>query len=247
MRRKLVVGNWKMHGSNAATAELLGELLRLLPPLHSTDVAVCPPFVYLAVARQRLAGSAIKLGAQNVGTAERGAFTGEIAANMLRDCGCDFAIVGHSERRNLFAESNEQVAEKAAIALRHELIPIICVGESLTEREAGKTLDIIARQLEAIFVRFSAAELNRAVIAYEPVWAIGTGRTATPVQAQEVHAFIRQRLQINNAAAVPVLYGGSVKAENAKALFVQADIDGGLVGGASLNAEEFVAICRAAE
>jgi len=247
MRRKLVVGNWKMHGSRAENAKLLSELWRALPAPQHVDVAVCPPFVYLTTVREQLIGSAFKLGAQNVSAADPGAITGEVAATMLSDCGCDFVIVGHSERRQLFGESDEQVAQKTAIALRYGLMPIVCVGETLTEREAGKTLDVIARQLDAVFTSLSTAELHRIVVAYEPVWAIGTGRTATPEQAQEVHAFIRQRLLRYDAAQVQILYGGSVKAGNAQALFAQIDIDGGLIGGASLNAEEFAAICKAAE
>ena len=247
MRRKLVVGNWKMHGNRAANAALLSKLLHLLPTLQRVDVVVCPPFVYLPAVRDQLASSAVKLGAQNVNTEVQGAFTGEISAAMLRDCGCEFVIVGHSERRQLFGESDAQVAVKAAVALRNGLTPIVCVGESLAQREAGDTLDVIGRQLHAVQAALSAAELKCIVIAYEPIWAIGTGRTATPEQAQAVHAFIRQQLQAQQAGAVPILYGGSVKAENAQTLFAQADIDGGLVGGASLNAEEFAAICTAAE
>lgn len=247
MRRKLVVGNWKMHGSHAASAELLGRLLCTLPTLSRVEVAVCPPFVYLSSVRELLAESSVKLGAQNVCAEPQGAFTGEVSAAMLRDCGCDFVIVGHSERRQLFGESDAQVAMKASLALQNDLTPIICVGESLAEREAEATLAVIERQLAAIREALSSADLRRAVIAYEPIWAIGTGRTATPEQAQEVHAFIRQQLRSRQADTVPILYGGSVKADNAEALFAQADIDGGLVGGASLKAEEFAAICKAAE
>jgi triosephosphate isomerase (TIM) len=247
MRHKLVIGNWKMHGNQAANAELLSNLLRALPVLSHVDVAVCPPFVYLASVDKQLAGSAVKLGAQNLSTEVQGAFTGEISAPMLRECGCKFVIVGHSERRQLFGETDEQVAAKASVALHNGLTPIVCVGESLAEREAGNTLAVIGRQLNAIQKVLSTAELKQIVIAYEPIWAIGTGRTATPEQAQAVHRFIRQQMQLQQADAALILYGGSVKAENAHALFAQADIDGGLVGGASLNAEEFVAICKAAE
>lgn len=247
MRRKLVVGNWKMHGNHAANTALLSNLLRTLPILQRVEVAICPPFVYLLTAREQLAGSFIKLGAQNVNAETQGAFTGEVSATMLRDCGCEFVIVGHSERRQLYGESDEQVALKASVALCNGLTPIVCVGESLAEREAGDTLVVIERQLSAVQEILSPAELKRIVVAYEPIWAIGTGRTATPEQAQVVHAFIRQQLQACHADTVQILYGGSVKAENAQALFAQADIDGGLVGGASLKAEEFVAICRAAE
>jgi triosephosphate isomerase len=245
MRRTLVVGNWKMHGSHAANAELLGKLFCLLPALSRVEIAVCPPFVYLPSVREQLANSSVKLGAQNMCTEIQGAFTGEVSAAMLRDCGCKFVIVGHSERRQLFDESDEQVAIKAFVALQNELTPIVCVGESLAEREAGDTLKVISRQLAAVQEKLSVSDLQRIVIAYEPIWAIGTGRTATPEQAQDVHAFIRRQLQ--QADAVPILYGGSVKADNARALFAQMDIDGGLVGGASLKAEEFAAICEAAE
>ncbi len=247
MRRKLVIGNWKMHGTYAANAALVSKLLRTLPILSHVEVAVCPPFVYLSSVREQLATSAVKLGAQNVCTEAQGAFTGEVSAVMLRDCGCDFVIVGHSERRQLFNESDEQTAIKASLALRSGLTPIICVGESLAEREAGDALRVIERQLGVVQEKLSAADLQRIVIAYEPIWAIGTGFTATPEQAQAVHAFIRQQLRAQQADGVPVLYGGSVKADNAQVLFAQADIDGGLIGGASLKAEEFAAICRAAE
>ncbi len=247
MRRKWVVGNWKMHGNFAGNAELLRELVSILPVSSAVEVAVCPPFVYLASVREQLTNSSIRLGAQNLCTELQGAFTGEVSATMLRECGCEFVIVGHSERRQLFGESDEQVAIKTAVALDNHLTPIVCVGESLAERESNETLDVIARQLGALQKQLGAADLRRIVIAYEPIWAIGTGRTATPEQAQEVHAFIRQQLRSQQADTVPILYGGSVKADNAHALFAQADIDGGLVGGASLKAEEFAAICKAAE
>ncbi|HET8710576.1 MAG TPA: triose-phosphate isomerase [Spongiibacteraceae bacterium] len=247
MRRKLVVGNWKMHGDHAANAKLLCDLIPMLPVASRVEVVVCPPFVYLSAVREQLANSRIKLGAQNVCSEPEGAYTGEVSAPMLRDCGCGFVIVGHSERRQLFGESDGLVATKAALALQQGLTPIVCVGESLAEREAGKTLAVIARQLVAVQEKLSGEDLRRIVVAYEPIWAIGTGRTATPEQAQEVHAFIRQQLREQQADAVPILYGGSVKADNAQALFAQVDIDGGLVGGASLKAEEFAAICKAAE
>ncbi len=246
MRRKLIVGNWKMHGSRAGNAELLSGLLRNLRFSSQVDVAVCPPFVYLPSVYEQLVGSSVKLGAQNLSAELQGAFTGEVAAPMLRDCGCEFVIVGHSERRQLFGESDAQVALKAAVALRHGLTPIVCVGESLAEREADQTLDVIGRQLAAVQAQLSSDEVRQIVVAYEPIWAIGTGRTATPEQAQEVHAFIRVQLEKQQAGSVAILYGGSVKADNARALFAQQDIDGGLVGGASLNAEEFAAICNAA-
>jgi len=248
MRRKLVVGNWKMHGSKAFIAELLGKVPRVALPAGA-DFAVCPPFVYLSWVEQLLAGSVIGLGAQNVALATQGAFTGEVAASMLRDCGCRYVIVGHSERRSLFGESNADVAGKTAMVLEQGLVPIVCVGESLAEREADATLGVIGAQLGAVMEVLKDCDWSPMVVAYEPVWAIGTGQTATPEQAQVVHAFIRERLaavDANVAAGTRILYGGSVKADNAAALFAQPDIDGGLVGGASLNAEEFTAICDAA-
>ncbi len=247
MRRKLVVGNWKMHGNFAANAELLQALLNLLPAQSSVEVAVCPPFVYLPSVHEQLRHSAVKLGAQNLSTELQGAFTGEVSVWMLRDCGCNLVIVGHSERRQLLGELDVQVAAKALVALQHDITPIVCVGESLAEREANETLSVIARQLDALRSALNDDELRRIIVAYEPIWAIGTGRTATPEQAQEVHAFIREWLRSRSAELVPILYGGSVKAENARTLFAQNDIDGGLVGGASLKAEEFAAICKAAE
>jgi triosephosphate isomerase len=209
---------------------------------------VCPPFVYLDTASRLLEGSAIALGAQNLSTEPKGAFTGEVAAEMLRDCGCRYVIVGHSERRQLFQESDALVATKVAAALRAGLTPILCVGETLRQRESGSTLSVIEAQLGAVFTQLGSA-IEQTVIAYEPIWAIGTGQTATPEQAQKVHAFIRRLLGAvtTKASEISILYGGSVKADNAVALFTQPDIDGGLVGGASLNAEEFAAICNAAE
>ncbi len=253
MRRKLVVGNWKMHGNKTVIAELLSTLQRELPALRSTDVVVCPPFVYLSWVQQLLGASPIALGAQNVCAEPQGAFTGEVSASMLHDCDCRYVIVGHSERRQLFQESDALVAEKIAAALQQNLTPILCVGETLQQREAQATLSVIAAQLTAVIERVGSAGIASCVIAYEPIWAIGTGKTATPAQAQEVHAFIRQLLvkqlanTIPNAATMQILYGGSVKADNAATLFAQPDIDGGLVGGASLNAKEFTAICKAAE
>ena len=250
MRHTLVVGNWKMHGDKAAIAELLSTLRSMLGRTSSstTQVAVCPPFVYLEAVRQQLEGSDISLGAQNLSTEIKGAFTGEVAGEMLRDVGCRYVIVGHSERRQLYQESDALVATKVAAALRAGLTPILCVGETLKQREAGSTLSVIEAQLGAVFTQLGSA-IEQTVIAYEPVWAIGTGQTATPEQAQKVHAFIRRLLAAatTKAAEISILYGGSVKADNAATLFAQPDIDGGLVGGASLNAEEFAAICRAAE
>ena len=245
MRRKLVVGNWKMHGSRPANAELLTALLAARP--FGGDVVVCAPFVYLAEAAAQLAGSDIRWGAQDVSPHAQGAYTGEISAAMLHECGCRFAIVGHSERRAYHAESDELVAAKAQAALARGVTPIVCVGETLAERDAGQTEAVVKRQLSAVIhtLAHCAAEM---VVAYEPVWAIGTGRTATPGQAQAVHAVLRAQLQAatGHADRMRILYGGSVKADNAATLFSQPDIDGGLIGGASLKAADFIAICRAA-
>lgn len=245
MRKKLVVGNWKMHGSRAANAELLAGILGAGP--MACDVGVCVPFVYIADAAVSLAASDIRWGSQDVSAHEQGAYTGEVSAAMLRELGCRYAIVGHSERRAYHAESDQLVADKAQAALRHGLTPIVCVGETLAQREAGETEAVVKRQLSAVIhtLGHCAGEM---VVAYEPVWAIGTGRTATPEQAQAVHAVLRAQLRAATAHAdtMKILYGGSVKPDNAATLFSQADIDGGLIGGAALKAADFVAVCRAA-
>jgi triosephosphate isomerase len=248
MRRRLVIGNWKMNGSRGAAAELIQELKSTLVGASAT-VAVCPPFVYLAQLETLLQGSAIALGAQNLSAEPEGAFTGEVSATMLREFGCRYVLVGHSERRALYGEDDAAVARKVQAALGADLIPVVCIGETLAQRDAGATLEVIAAQMDAVLAQTEPAALPQLVWAYEPVWAIGTGRTAEPAQAQEVHAFVRERLRSVSpeAAQVSVLYGGSVKADNAAQLFAQTDVDGGLVGGASLNAAEFSAICRAAE
>ncbi|MDX9874860.1 MAG: triose-phosphate isomerase [Spongiibacteraceae bacterium] len=246
MRRKLVAANWKMHGSRAVIEELIPAIIEGVGGV-SADVAISPPFVYLEAAGRALQGSAIALGAQNVSAEASGAFTGEIAADMLRELACRYVIVGHSERRALFGEDDALVVRKAVQVLRCGMTPVFCVGETLAQREAGATLAVVGSQIGALLGALSSAELLRCVIAYEPVWAIGTGLTATPGQAQEVHAFIRGRCAEQGAADVRILYGGSVKADNAAELFAEPDIDGGLIGGASLNADEFTAICRAAE
>ncbi|MGB9128293.1 MAG: triose-phosphate isomerase [Thiobacillus sp.] len=246
MRKKLVAGNWKMHGSLAENAALL-EALK--PALAGIEAVVCVPFPYLAQVQSVLAGSSIAWGAQNVSEQAKGAFTGEVSASMLLDFGCKYVIVGHSERRSLYGESDELVASKYMAAQSAGLIPILCVGESLEERESGVTEAVVARQLDAVINAAGVASLAKAVVAYEPVWAIGTGKTASPEQAQAVHAFIRGKIAALDAAVADGLviqYGGSVKAANAAELIVQSDIDGGLIGGASLVADEFVAICRAA-
>ena len=245
MRKKLVVGNWKMHGSRAANAELLAGILAARP--FACDVGVCVPFVYIADTAVSLAGSDLRWGGQDVSTHEQGAYTGEVSAAMLHELGCRYAIVGHSERRAFHAESDQLVADKAKAALSRGITPIVCVGETLEQREAGQTQAVVKRQLSAVIhtLGHCAGEM---VVAYEPVWAIGTGRTATPQQAQEVHALLRAQLlaATPQAGAMKILYGGSVKPDNAATLFSQPDIDGGLIGGAALKASDFVAICRAA-
>lgn len=250
MRRKLVVGNWKMHGNLDRNKALLEGLLAGLRNMGGAGYAVCVPYPYLAQAQTMLQGSNIAWGAQNLSQHEQGAFTGAVAPGMLRDFGCTYVIIGHSERRALFHESNEIAAAKFDAAIKAGLKPIFCVGETLEERESGVTEQVVARQLEVVLNHVGADAMSKAVIAYEPVWAIGTGKTATPEQAQAVHAFIRQqvaRLDSQVAEGLCILYGGSVKAANAEDLFAMADIDGGLIGGASLVAEEFLAICGAAQ
>ena len=244
-RRKLVVGNWKMHGSRVANAELLSGLRAGRP--YGATVAVCVPAVFMHDTAATLAASDIQWGAQDVSPHDQGAYTGEISAAMLAECGCRYAIVGHSERRAYHGESDALVAAKAQAALARGVTPIVCVGETLAEREAGQTEAIVKRQLSTVIHQLAhcAAEM---VVAYEPVWAIGTGKTASPEQAQAVHAVLRAQLQAatGHGQKMTILYGGSVKADNAATLFSQADIDGGLIGGASLKAADFIAICRAA-
>jgi triosephosphate isomerase len=249
MRVKFVAGNWKMNGNLAANRALLDELVANVGRVPGVKTAVCPPFPYLAQVQQSLSGSAIAWGAQNLSQFDSGAYTGEVSGAMLVDFGCRYVIVGHSERRTLFGETNELVAQKYAAALKAGLTPIFCVGETLRDREAGSTEAVVGSQLRAVLECSGAQSFAHAVIAYEPVWAIGTGKTATPDQAQAVHAFIRKTLAAKDAEVagnVQVLYGGSVKGNNAAELFAMADIDGGLVGGASLDVEEFTKICRAA-
>lgn len=250
MRRKLVAGNWKMHGSLEANARLLGSLTTGKVGSGSAACAVLVPFPYLAQTQTLLAGSACGWGAQNLGEHPSGAYTGEVAGSMLAEFGCTYVTVGHSERRALYHEDDATVARKALAARKAGLTPIVCLGETLAEREAGRTEAVVQRQLEAVLDLAGVGLIAESVVAYEPVWAIGTGKTATPEQAQEVHAFLRALLTRRDskvAAAVPILYGGSVKGANAESLFAMPDVDGGLVGGASLVAEEFLAIWRAAE
>jgi triosephosphate isomerase len=237
-----------MHGSRAENAGLV-EAIVSSHGLGAADCAVCPPFVYLADVARLLRDSTVVLGAQDVCAEAQGAYTGEVSAGMLRDIGCTMVIVGHSERRAIYGESDQLVARKFAAAQARGLAPILCVGESLAEREAAQTTAVVARQLDAVLELVGAQALATAVLAYEPVWAIGTGRNATPQQAQEVHAFIRGRIaarDVKIAGQVRILYGGSVKAGNAAELFAQPDVDGGLIGGASLKADEFLAIVAAA-
>lgn len=249
MRRPLVAGNWKLHGSHAATTELVASSMNLADELQDIECAVCPPFVYLAQAVEQAAGSRLDIGAQDVSPEESGAFTGEVSAGMLADVGCSYVIIGHSERRARHGEDDATVAAKFAAAVNGGLVPILCVGESLAEREDGRAHEVVSRQLEVVLDRVGVAGFGAGVVAYEPVWAIGTGRSATPEQSQDVHARIRGILAEADGALADrsrIIYGGSVKAANAASLFTQADIDGALVGGASLDAAEFTAIGRAA-
>ena len=249
MRGKLVVGNWKMNGNLASNQTLLKALIPLLKQLSSVGCAVCVPYPYLAQTEQVLRGNGIPWGAQDACEFEHGAYTGGVSAGMLADFGCRYVIVGHSERRSLFGDTDKSVAAKYAAVLKAGLTPIVCVGETLAEREGGVMEKVIARQVDAVIAQSGVAALAQAVLAYEPVWAIGTGKTASPDEAQAVHAFIRGRIadqDMKVADSLLMLYGGSVKANNAQQLFSMPDIDGGLIGGASLVAEEFAAICKAA-
>ncbi len=249
MRQPLVAGNWKMNGSTASARELLAGIKAGVAGVAKCEVAVCPPYVYLPLAREELVNTRIAWGAQNLSTEAVGAFTGEISAAMLLDLGCTYVIVGHSERRTLYGEDDERVATKFAVARAAGLKPILCVGETLEEREQGITEAVIARQLDTVIAAHGAAALAAGVIAYEPVWAIGTGQTASPEQAQEVHAFIRGRIATHDAGVandLRILYGGSMKPGNAMELMAQPDIDGGLIGGAALVASDFLGICQAA-
>lgn len=239
-----------MHGSKAMSQSLLTEMLALEKGLSGVDVAVCPPLVYIETVKNILSNSSIAVGAQNLAdVSEQGAYTGEVSAQMLKDVGCDYVIVGHSERRTLYGETDAIVAQKVAVALEQGLTPILCIGETLEEREANVTEQVVATQINAVVDKVGVEAFKSIVIAYEPVWAIGTGKTASPEQAQAVHAFIRGLIAKQNPAVAEGLiiqYGGSMKPENAEELLSQPDIDGGLIGGASLKAEDFMAICRAA-
>lgn len=248
MRRSLVAGNWKMHGSRTENSRLVDEISQALDG-KAVDVVICPPFVYLTETARQLKGTSLALGAQDVCAETQGAFTGEVSAAMLKDVGCAYVIVGHSERRALYGEDDALVARKFVAVQAVGLTPILCVGETLEERERNVTREVIVRQLEAVLAVAGIASFKAAVVAYEPVWAIGTGKTASPAQAQEVHALIRGQIAARDATiatGLRILYGGSVKAANAAELFAMPDVDGGLVGGASLKAEEFNRICVAA-
>lgn len=248
MRQALVAGNWKLNGSKASIETLVKGVTEGAAGLSNVSIAVCAPYVYIPMTADLLAGSQVGLGAQDVSEQDSGAFTGEVSAAMLKEVGCHYAIVGHSERRALYSEQDADTANKYAAARKQGLTPILCVGESLEEREGGITEEVVARQLDAVIALEGVEALAEGVIAYEPVWAIGTGKTASPQQAQDVHAFIRGKIAALNADVadkVQILYGGSVKGSNAAELFAMADIDGGLIGGASLDADGFLAICQA--
>ncbi len=249
MRRPLVVGNWKMNGSRDSINELLDGVLAGIKSVAGTEVAVCVPYVYLQQVSEKLEGTAVAWGAQNIHSSDSGAYTGEISGSMLKDFGCRYVIVGHSERRTIYGESDEDVAVRFKAAQANGFVPIFCVGELLEEREGSMTNEVIVRQLDAIIDDAGIDAIGNCVIAYEPVWAIGTGQVATPEQAQEVHAMIRAalaRLSSDVAAQVRILYGGSMKPDNAGELIRMHDIDGGLIGGASLKSEDFLGICATA-
>ncbi|MBX2857857.1 MAG: triose-phosphate isomerase [Cellvibrionaceae bacterium] len=246
MRRKIVIGNWKMNGDLQFSRKLLGELASQWTGVHNAEVAVCPSYPFLLPALFELEQTNISVGAQDLSVNEKGAFTGDVSGGMLSDIGCRYVLVGHSERREYHGESSELVAKKVEAALKHHLTPVLCVGETLSDREQGKTYDVVGGQLLKVVERVGLEAMTKGVVAYEPVWAIGTGKTATPEMAQEVHSYIREALG-PEGDQIRILYGGSVKPDSASGLFGQKDIDGGLVGGASLAAADFLAICRAAE
>ncbi len=250
MRKPFVAGNWKMHGTKASIKDLITQLNTLAERAGNATVAICPPVAYISYTQKCLTADNIVIGAQNMcEEPQQGAFTGEVSAMMLKDLGCSYVILGHSERRSIYGETDSQVATKVKVALGSGLTPILCVGETLEEREANQVETVIGRQLDAVLSVVGIAAFSSIVIAYEPVWAIGTGKTASSLQAQEVHGFIRSKLSkldADIASGVIIQYGGSVNPENAKELFSQPDIDGGLIGGASLKAESFIAICEVA-
>jgi len=250
MIQPLVAGNWKMNGSKAEASPLIAGILAGAADLSGVEVAICPPFPYLSLAESALAGTAVRLGAQNLCTEAAGAYTGEVSASMLADAGCHYVICGHSERRDYYGETDAIVAKKLLAAIDKGLRPILCVGETLEQRERNETESVIGAQIDAALSIAGVAAFAQLDVAYEPVWAIGTGKTASPEQAQEVHAFIRARVSASDATIgreLRILYGGSMKPANAVELLAQPDINGGLIGGASLNADDFLAICRAAK
>lgn len=247
MRQPMVAGNWKMNGSSDSVKELIKGIKAGVSEANA-EVVVCPPFVYISAVAEAITGTAIKLGAQNMCDQDAGAYTGEVSGPMLKDVGCEYVIIGHSERRAMYGETDEVTAVKYSAVLKNGLKPIFCIGETLEEREQGITEQVVARQLDAILKTAGVASLANAVLAYEPVWAIGTGKTATPEQAQQVHAFIRSKIAKEDAViaeGLRILYGGSMNPANAAELRSQPDIDGGLIGGASLKADDFLAICVA--
>lgn len=249
MRQPMVAGNWKMNGTKASVKALIAGIKSGINDVANAEVVVCPPAIFIPDVVNDAAGSSISVGSQNICDQDQGAFTGEIAGSMLKEFGCDYAIIGHSERRALYAESDELIARRFAAARRNGIKPIFCIGETLEEREQGITNDVCSRQIDAVIALEGVEALADGVIAYEPVWAIGTGKTATPEQAQEVHAYIRGKISAVNAEVAEglrILYGGSMNAGNAAELLSQLDIDGGLIGGASLKADDFLAICRTA-
>jgi triosephosphate isomerase len=250
MRQPLVAGNWKLNGSRDSIESLVGGIREGVAGGTAAEVAICPPFVFIPETARMLSGTCVAWGAQTLAKEDSGAYTGEVSGAMLKDFGCTYVIVGHSERRALYGESNDVVAAKFAAARRAGLRPILCVGELLEQREAGETEAVIARQLDAVLDAEGVGALDGSVVAYEPVWAIGTGKTASPQQAQEIHAFIRARVAARDAAladSLRILYGGSVKGANAAELFAMDDIDGGLIGGAALVVDDFLSICRATD
>jgi triosephosphate isomerase (TIM) len=249
MRQIMIAGNWKMNGSTSSVKELVAGIKSGMASVNKATVVVCPPALYIPQVMAGIAGSKIKCGSQNICDQDKGAFTGELAGSMLKDLGCEYAIIGHSERRSLYGESDALVAQRFAAARRNGIKPLFCIGETLEQREKGITNEVCSRQIDAVIKLEGVKALADGVIAYEPIWAIGTGKTASPEQAQAVHAFIREKiakLDANVAAGLQILYGGSMNAANAAELLAQPDIDGGLIGGASLKAEDFLTICRAA-
>ncbi|ANJ67176.1 triose-phosphate isomerase [Halothiobacillus diazotrophicus] len=249
MRTPIVIGNWKLNGTRAMADRLVADIEAVRPELKDIDIGVCPPFVYIPQVVAQVAGAGLGVGAQSCAEYDTGAYTGEVSAEMIRDVGCQYVLVGHSERRTLFGETNEVVGRKTQKALAAGLTPVVCVGETLEERQAGKMNAVVGAQIEAVVAAVGIQAFERVIVAYEPVWAIGTGQTASPEQAQAMHASIRAQLAAYSPAiaeSVRIQYGGSIKPGNAAILFAQPDIDGGLIGGASLTAEDFLVICRAA-